>query len=470
MLRTRLLICLFVFSSLIKTSTAAEWDNAFGVGFDVGYVDNIRLAPFGEEESQYVTQITPFINLQGEGGRASLDLNYQMQYVDYLSDDINNEIYHQLFADANAELVEQLLFIDLSAANFQSAITSAASIPQDNISISDNRTNITTTTISPYINTRIFSKADLNIRYSHVDTKYDEFEDVQPDTTNENYLAELSNTTTNDRGPLDWRLRYSKNELNTNLVESNYYEQSSLALFYNISSQLVPYTTIGNEANKIVNTSFDEGGTFWNVGLTWRPTPRTMIIGEYGERFYGTSNSFSWTTRGRTTNISINYSEEITNTGEVFAGRPPPTDAPVGSENEFIPISIRPYLRKRLESNIQYNYSKTNLNWYLFSEKRVYLTGEGEDKSYGINLNWDWTLTDRTSPNLNAGWQRIQSDLPTLFDNELLNFELSIVHTASERLVSSIMYRYLKQNSNIPQNKYEQNSISANITLLFDNN
>jgi len=468
MIQQRVLSSLFIILSINRTSIAAEWDNAFGVGFVVDYVDNIRLAPTGEEESQYVAQITPFISVHGEGDRARLDLEYQLQYLNYQSGDIDNEIYHRLYADANAEFIEQFFFLDLSAANFQSAITDAASIPQDNISITNNRTNVTTTTISPYINARILSKAELLIRYALENTKYDEFETIQPDTENKNYLAELS---TSDPGaPLDWRLSYSKNELNTNLVESNYYEESSFTLFYNLSLQFVPYTTIGNETNKIVNTSFSEGGMFWNVGLIWRPTPRTTITGEHGERFYGSSNAFSWTTKGKRTNININYTEEVTNTGQVFAGQTPPAEAPPGSNTEFTPISIRPYLRKRLVSNIQYNYSKTSLNWYSFNEKRVYLTGGGEDKSYGTSVNWDWTLTDRTTPGLTAGWQRIQSELPLLLDNELLNIDLSINHITSKRLVSTITYRYLKQNSNFQQNNYKQNSISANITLLFGNN
>ena len=169
----RVLSGLFIVLSIIKTSIAAEWDNAFGVGFDLFYVDNITLAPPGNEESQYVAQISPFLSLQGEGGRGRLDLVYQMQYLKYQSSDIDNEIYHRLYANANAEFIEQFFFLDLSAANFQSAITDAVSIPQDNIAITDNRTNVTTTTISPYINTRVLSKADLLIRYSLVNTKYD---------------------------------------------------------------------------------------------------------------------------------------------------------------------------------------------------------------------------------------------------------------------------------------------------------
>jgi len=468
MIRLKVLSSLFVVLSIIKTCNAAEWDNEVGVGFIVDYVDNIRLAPSGEEESQYVGQLTPYVSIHGEGKRVRFDFDYQMQYLKYQSSDIDNEIYHRLYADANAEFIEQFFFLDLSAANFQSAITDAASIPQDNIAITDNRTNVTTTTISPYINTRILSRAALLIRYSLENTKYDEIEVIQPDTENKTYLAELS--TSKFEAPLDWRLRYSRKELNTNLVETNYYEESSFTLFYNVSAQFIPYTTIGTETNKIVNTSFDEGGNYWNVGIEWRPTPRTTITGEHGERFYGTANAFSWTTRGKRTNIDINYTEEVTNAGQVFASRPPPSDVPPDTDNEFTPISIRPYLRKRLESNIKYNHSRTSLNWSVFNEKRIFLTGDGEDKSYGTSIIWDWTLTDKTSPSLSAGWQRIQSDLPTLLDNKLLNIDLGIVHISSKRLISSISYRYLKQHSNNQQNNYEQNSISLNVALLFDNN
>ena len=462
----RVLSSLFIFLCISDTSIAAKWDNAFGVGFEIGYVDNIGLAPPGEELSQYVAQLTPFVKLHGEGARALLDLDYQLQYLNYESNDIDSEIYHQLYATANAEFIEKLFFLDLSASNFQSAITDAATIPQDNISISDNRTNVTTTTISPYIETRVSSKANLLLRYTLNNTKYDNFGELQPDTENQSYVGEISS----EESPVDWRLSYLRNEFNTNIAETNYYEETSFTLYYNINPQFVPFTTIGNEKNKIVNTSFDEGGGYWNVGLRWRPTTRTTFLVSHGQQFYGKSNEFTWMTKGRHTNIDIKYTEEVTNTGDVFAGRPPPVAAPPGSENEFIPISIRPYLRKRLNSNIRYGYSKTNINWYAFNERRIFLIGEGEDKSYGTTINWDWALTERTSPSLSAGWQRIQSSIPTQLDNELTNIDLSIVHTSSKRLVSSIIYRFQKQHSNYSKNDYTQNSIFLNFTLLIDNN
>ena len=371
-----------------------------------------------------------------------------------------------MYANANAEFIEKLFFLDLSATNFQTAITDATTIPQDNITLSDNRTNVTTTTISPYIQTRVSSKANLLLRYTLNNIKYDNIGQIQPDSENQSYVGEISS----EESPVDWRLSYLRNEFNTNLAETNYYEASSFTLYYNINPQLVPFTTIGKEKNKIINSSFDEGGTYWNIGLKWRPTPRTTFLVSHGQQFYGTSNEFTWMTKGRRTNIDIKYTEEVTNTGNVFAGRPPPVEAPPGSENEFIPISIRPYLRKRLDSNISYSYSKTNISWYGFNERRIFLIGEGEDKSYGTTINWDWTLTNKTSPRLSAGWQRIQSELPTQLDNELTNIDLSIVHVLSKRLVSSIRYRFQKQHSNYSQNDYDLNSINANITYVLDNN
>lgn len=471
-MKYRILICLYIILGVINTCIAAEWDNVFGLGFTAGYTDNIKLASVGNEESQYYLQVSPYIGLHGEGGRARLDLDYKMQSYFYQSSEYDTQIYHQLFANANVEFIEKFFFLDLKASNFQNAITAAASIPQDNVSITNNRTNVTTTTISPYINTRISSRADLLLRYTLENTKYDKTDVIQPDTENKNYFAEISSTAASGQSSLlDWRLGYLRNEFNTNLVETNYYAESSFRLYYNLSSQFIPYTTVGNETNKIIGTSFSEGGSFWDVGLTWRPTPRTSISGAVGERFYGKSREFSWATTGKHTNIEINYTESPTNTGQVFAQRQPINVSPPGSENEFIPIIVRPYLRKRLASNIRYNYSKTNLNWYLFNEKRIFLAGDpDEETSYGTTLSWNWKLTGKTSPGLSAGWQRFQQDTPTLLDNELLNFNLSIAHTISARLFSSLTYNYQKQHSNIPQNKYIQNRILLNITLQLDKN
>lgn len=467
MAQRRVLSCLIIVISMIKTSYAAEWDNAIGVGFNIGYVDNIGLAQTGDEENESVAQLTPFISLHGEGGRINFDLNYQLQAIKYFEGDTDNAIYHQLFTQLNAELINKLFYLDLSATNSQSAIIAATSIPQDNISITDNRTNVTTTTISPYISTRVLSKTNLLLRYTLNNTKYDDIGLIQPDSENQSFVAELSSI----ESPVDWRLGYTRNEFNTDLVDSNYYEEASFTLLYNINQQFVPFTTAGNETNRIQNSTFEEGGFFWNIGIIWRPTPRTTLSGSRGERFYGSTNEFLWTTRGKRTNINVSYTEEVTNAGEVFAGQPPPDQTPPGAEDEFIPISIRPFIRKRLESNINYNYSKTRLNWYVFGENRNFLTGPpGEDTSYGTTLSWVWALSERTSPTLTAGWQHIESDTPIITDNKLWNINLGVTHITSERITSSITYRYLKQDSNDQLNNYSQNSINAGITIVFDNN
>lgn len=453
----------FILTPII--SQAAVWDNEIGLGVDLGYVDNITLETSGNEESEYVSQIYPFIRLNGDGNRLDFDLIYRMQIINYSESDNDNAIYHQLFSELNTELLEQLFYVDLTATNSQSAINAETPIPQDNISITNNRTNITTATVSPYISTRILSEIDLLIRYRYIYTKYEDVVIADPTVVNQ----ELTGSIASVDSPVDWRISYFRNEFNTNLVSSNYYEDASFTLLYDINTQLIPYATIGNERNRIINTSFDEGGVYWNIGLAWQPTPRTSISADYGRRFYGTTYGFDWRTRGRRTNVNITYTEEITNAGSVFAGQPPPGSLPPGGENEFIPISIRPFIRKRMESNINYRYSKTNLNLYIFGENRKFLTGlQNEENNYGATMAWLWSLTARTRPSLTIGWQNIRVEVPDLSDNKLWNITLGITHNTSERIRSSINYRYLSQDSTNILNNYKQNVVSAGIVILFE--
>lgn len=460
-----LAIQLIVLAGIPEAGHSAVWNNELGIGFDAGYVDNITLEPPGNEEGEYVLQISPFVRLNGEGGRLDFDFIYRMQIINYAESENENTIYHQLFSELNTELLERFFYLDLGATNTQSAIVADASIPQDNISITDNRTNVTTTTVSPYINTRILSETELLLRYTYTKTQYDDIGAIEPVIDNQSVIAELSSIDS----PVDWRLGYLRNEFNTNIVDENYYEETSFTLLYNVNPQLVPFTTIGNEKNRIANSTFDVGGVYWDIGLLWQPTPRTSLTAAYGDRFYGTAYEFSWTTRRRRTLMNISYTEDVTNAGAVFAEQPPPDSVPPGGDNEFIPISIRPFIRKRIESNIAYNYSKTNLNWYVFGENRTFLTGPlEEEKNYGTTIAWFWRLTERTRPALSIGWQRIQVELPNLTDNKLWNINLGITHNTSDRIRSSINYRYLEQDSTNIVNNYRQNMVNAGIVILFD--
>src|SRR4051794_38660959 len=58
---------------------AAKWDLVPSFTADETYTDNARLAPSGQEHSDWITSLTPSFTLSGSGARARFNANYSPQ-------------------------------------------------------------------------------------------------------------------------------------------------------------------------------------------------------------------------------------------------------------------------------------------------------------------------------------------------------------------------------------------------------
>jgi len=78
------------------------------------FTDNLFLTA-GDEEQDFVTELTPRINIYGNARRATVRVNYALQGLLYANNGDENTHFHQLFSGGVCELVRQLVFLDGSA-------------------------------------------------------------------------------------------------------------------------------------------------------------------------------------------------------------------------------------------------------------------------------------------------------------------------------------------------------------------
>lgn len=154
-------------SLLPSHSFAAEWKIEPSLSLKETYSDNIKLAPPGNEKSDFVTQINPGISLTGTGPRLKVNARYGMQNLIYAEESSRNATRHLLNADANAELADDLLFLDAKASISQQNISSFGSQTTDNVNITDNLSEVRTYSFSPYLINRFGSMASSELRYTH---------------------------------------------------------------------------------------------------------------------------------------------------------------------------------------------------------------------------------------------------------------------------------------------------------------
>ena len=145
------------------------------------FTDNLFLTA-SDEEQDFATELTPRINIYGNAKRASVRVNYALQGLLYANNGDENTHFHQLFSAGVAELVRQLIFIDGDATITQQNLTDTGSGVftnfgpgtflggvGDNISVTGERTTVTTYRLSPYLVHRLGDWADAELRFEYDD-------------------------------------------------------------------------------------------------------------------------------------------------------------------------------------------------------------------------------------------------------------------------------------------------------------
>jgi len=447
--------------------SAAQWKSSYGAGAAINYIDNILLSKSGSEQSDIVYEATPFITVQADSGRTNLEFYYQLQALNYAKNDNANTVYHQLYANMNIELSKNFLFLDLQSTKSQNIISTSSSIPVGNLSISGNRTNVTTYSISPYIEKKFSGNTKMLLRGTFDKTYYDKRLNRNIGSGVENRIYNFS--LSNDAGIkyIGWGLNFNRSEFSSNVLPKNFYEEKSLTLSYNKSQQFTPFVTAGNEKNSIDQTMLNSGGGYWSAGLEWNPTSRTSISIAKGARFYGDTSRLSWETQGRFLTIGVDYNETVTSSSTLLSQQSiGQVQQGTNSFSGFEDITATVFVSKRFTSRIIYKKSKTTIAWQAYSDDRKYISTGEVQKYLGGNVSVSWRAGSRTEILLAANWRKSKGQTAGI--NTVQNFSLGASRAVSSKLRTSLGYRYRDNKVNSGGGAgYVQNIIYLNVNAEF---
>ncbi|MDD5404046.1 MAG: TIGR03016 family PEP-CTERM system-associated outer membrane protein [Sulfuricella sp.] len=491
---------------------AAEWTIVPSLDLKETYSDNITLAPRGYEQSDFVTQVIPGISLTGTGPRLRVNARYAMQNLFYAQESNRNTINHMLNANANAELVDNLLFMDGLASISQQNISLTGPQAADNVNVTGNRTEVKTYSLSPYLRHSFGNTASSELRYTHsaVSSGVGGLADSQTDRIN---LGINSGSAFRTVG---WGLNYSNqktaydNSAST-LIQSRDNEVISGNLRYMVTSRFSLKATGGYEKNDYISIGTKPEGSFWSGGFSWTPGPLTSIDASAGKRFFGNTYSLAASHRTRLTAWNIAYNEDITSTQSQFL-LPPTIDTsgflnqlwaatipdPVARQqivDSFIqanglPLSLaeslnyltnRLFLQKSLRASVALTGARNTLVLSLFNTSRNAQTAQAQDsilfgssnlalsdktRQVGGNALWNWRLGPRTSANINAGYTRMSyPELDRTDNDKTLRF--SLVRQIQPKLSGAVELRRLQRDSSQSIGTYRENAVTASLHMSF---
>lgn len=466
------------FSALLlaQPAIAAEWALKLSMNIAEAYSDNIRMAARGNEQGDWVTQISPGLAITAEGPGLKLNTRYQMQNQFYAVNSRQNSTRHQLNADAHSELIKNRLFIDGSASVGQQNISVLGPQTINNLNLTANRADVTTLTVSPYLAHRFGSEADGEIRYTQA-------------LVNTN-AAGLANTQTGrlalklDSGDafnsLAWGLHYSQQQVSY----SNYLPAINTATYtgnlgYRITPRFALNAVAGYEKSDYLSTGLPPVGSIYSAGFAWAPGARTTIEASAGQRYFGRNYALNAKHHSRRTIWSVNYSEDITTTQAQFlANTGTFTQLPSGLGNL---LSNQVFLQKRLQISATLNGQRNTLTFTLFDALRNAQTPQTQNialfgvtnqalgnnsKQLGGTAFWSSKITPHTTSNLTLGYA--VNSFPSLgitsYDK---NLQLGISTQLQTKLNSLIEWRRNQRNSSLANSDYMENTLSASLMMQF---
>lgn len=379
---------------LIWSPAIRAWEFTPYLNLSETYTDNVEPLEPGLDQEEYVTLVSPGFLLSKDSRRFNLSFGYRWEGLYYANEAKRNSSFHQVTSDLNAIVINEFLYLD-SSYTYQQIITDPRSQGSlDNVAFVDEREDVASANISPYIHSRIGSLMETELRYSYSEVDYSQ--DRERNSTGENWSLLLSSLNKGKRWSWGMSLISNTVKYETRSRPSETAESATINLGYVLNPRLGLNGGMGYEKNEHERSiqSEEPEGRFWNVGLTWSPTPRSQVDLSRGERYFGRDWRVSITHRGRRAAFRGEYSKALSSRRQFILQQS------INSETQEIIQELLPldesYIVGIGTLGVDYKARKINLSLSLKKEKREYEFSLTDQEINTVKLGSGWRMGRRT--------------------------------------------------------------------------
>jgi len=443
------------------------------ISVDETLTDNLRLAPDGLEESDLITTVTPGLRISRLSRRLDFSLYYNLQNLFYKNNSDLNDRFNLLDINGTGEILEDRFFLDVSVKNSQQNVNRAGSVALDNISQSDDRSNVLSYSVSPYWIQRVGDFMDVEARYEMNEIRSsDAF-----DSESENIT--LTAVSGSDFSRILWGITYDDEEIdNEGGTSTTKFRTLFANLEYILTRKFALKGSVGYDDNEFTSSDTDISGPRWNLGAVWRPSLRTHLEATAGRRFFGTDLYLEASHRSRRTRWLFTFSQEPDTTRSTLFNQQVFTDTdifgqpidPETGEQALLNITeaaqtAEVLIRKRFNASVNYTLRKNIFDLTLFHETREFQVSDSEDTSKGLNISWRWLIGSRTSSILRFSWS--DSEFRAGESSEFFITEYTLTRSLGKTLEANIGFRNVERVSESATREFTENRIFASIHKTF---
>lgn len=473
MTRRNFLSAFFVFLLAVggfEQAIALEWDASLTLG-EI-YTDNVELRSDGLAEDEWITRVSPEINLFHEGSRVELDVNYSLEALYYADVSERNEVYSQLNSIALLDLIGEELRLKGQWGIDQVNVNPDLPLTGSNINTTGNRAEATTWSLGPEWRQTLFGITEVDALYYISEIDYDDPSIQGVESRRGSFvlrsIPEAVHTFTYEAAYSNTRLIY---DISPNAEIQSAYLQ--LGYRFMTDFRLTALGGLDSDYANPTDSSLSEDR--WEVGLDAEFGDDLISIG-VGERFFGTTYRFSWNRDRDDVTYRVSYREDPSNTDllrlQIEApedGVPLPPDGDLGR-----PGSANRFIFKRADAGAEWRMFRSTVDITMFWEFREDLTTPGatgdpdritgDEESYGAVLEFTWDLGTKTIANLGGAWRRrevvrfdvAQSDPSAIDENDLYS------------LTAGVIYQFGRKTSLLFDVSYDSRVGKSSVTSDYD--
>ncbi len=460
---------------------AEQWRVLPRVTVEQAYNDNIDLTRKGTETSDFITSISPGVSVRGTGRRLALNFDYDPEQILFLENSSRNELRQRFRGFGNAELIEQLLFLEASGSVNQQFVDNTDAIGGTTLTGSRNLRTVQTYSLGPILRNHLGSFADAETRYnfnaflvddeSVADSTQHEFSFLLTSGRQFTDLAWDFNATASNAERENGSATFSGTEIERRLAKLNaqYAFNSTWSLLAGLGYEKIDDPTLFDPPDDVI----------WDVGFQVRPNSVSTARFTVGRRFGGSNYNAEVDYRpSPLTRLRASYIQAI-NTSQSLGAQDlaslslSPQGTLIDSETglPFLPgdprfgLSNSAFRQDRFSAGIEHTSLRNRYSLEIFDEKREFdVQAQNDTHSRGVVLGFNRSLTPLLSLNLSGSYSLTKFENQSEREDNLYSANAGLSYRLSETAQARVTYRRTERDSNGANGDLVENFVA--VTLL----
>ncbi len=493
----RSLLGLALLSAPCYSEQTKDWDISPSLQLGLDYSDNQDLASSDKTET-FIGTLAPGISISRQGRYLRLGADYRLSLLDYSSNTRGDSYFHNLNAFADAELVEDRLFVDAQAVASQQLIDNRSNGIIDPKLAPDAFTNTLTFAFTPTWRQRIGNYTNMTLSASYDAVIYQSNAE-----DSEGFSYNLGFDTRGNPNRIYWTLETrqdsAKSNTTNNTLNKNDFAQIQLGYRH---SRLLDLHIGGGYSDSHIDSPSDSdissGSTFWSAGLTWNPNPRTSLDLNYSDQIQsGNSSSVVFTHRLKRSTLSLSLQQSLSSVRQQQLGlalvvrvcpggdanSPECRDIAINSPefantnpNDFVNfgVSLLPsldegrFISQAFNANYSYRLRKSSVSLGLSANRRKFQTlSKRIEDDFGLNLGWALQLSSRSAMTISYDGSVLEPDATTSERDYRQGLNLGFSRTLSADTSLSTALRFNKLHSNDTSRAYAEYGAGVSLNHTF---